>query len=94
MGGGAMPTHPMLPVINPGLVSPLVYVTGNPRTYEKSPENFDFDASAIMTEARPVEEVGEKLLELLLDIASGTMTKAETLDYDEQLEMYLEGPVL
>lgn len=47
-----------------------------------------------MTEARPVEEVGEKLLELLLDIASGTMTKAETLDYDEQLEMYLEGPVL
>ena len=38
--------------------------------------------------------MGTKLLEHLSAIASGTMTKMETLNYAEQLEPYMEGPVL
>lgn len=94
MGGGAMPNHPMMPAINPTVVSPFLYVTGNALAYSRSPDNFDFDSSAIMTKAAPIDDEGERLLDHLIDIASGTFTKMETLDYAEQLEVFMEGPVL
>ena len=89
-----MPMHPMMPAINPTVVSPFLYVTGNANAYQKSPDNFDFDSSSIMTEARDIEVVGEELLDHLLRIASGTYTKMETLNYAEQLEIFMEGPEL
>ena len=94
MGGGAMPQYPMMPAINPTVVSPFLYVTGNEQAYARSPDNFDFDSSGIMTRAESIEKEGDRLLAHLLEIASGTMTKMETLDYAEQLELYMEGPVL
>lgn len=94
MGGGAMPNHPMMPAINPTVVSPFLYVTGNALAYSRSPDNFDFNSSAIMTKAAPIDDEGERLLDHLIDIASGTFTKMETLDYAEQLEVFMEGPVL
>ena len=45
MGGGAMPQYPMMPAINPTVVSPFLYVTGNAQAYSRSPDNFDFDSS-------------------------------------------------
>lgn len=89
-----MPQYPMMPAINPTVVSPFLYVTGNALAYARSPDNFDFDSSKIMTEGASIEKEGERLLAHLLDVASGTMTKMETLDYAEQLELYMEGPVL
>ena len=47
-----------------------------------------------MTKAEPVENEGKRLLDHILNVASGTMTKMETLNYAEQLELYMEGPVL
>ncbi len=94
MGGGAMPNYPMMPAINPTVVSPFLYVTGNELAYSRSPDNFDFDSSAIMTRGASIDKEGERLLSHLLDIASGSMTKMETLDYAEELEIYMEGPVL
>ena len=94
MGGGAMPKDPMVPAINPTVVSPFMYVTGNAKAYENSKDNFDFNSSRIMTKAEPVENEGKRLLDHILNVASGTMTKMETLNYAEQLELYMEGPVL
>ena len=45
-----------------------------------------------MTQALSIQDEGDRLLAHLLDIASGTFTKMETLDYAEQLELYMEGP--
>lgn len=94
MGGGKIAQHPMMPSINPTVVSPFLYLTGNAVAYSRAPDNFDFDASSIMTEGASIPEMGTKLLEHLSAIASGTMTKMETLNYAEQLELYMEGPVL
>ncbi len=84
----------MMPAINPTVVSPFMYVTGNAKAYENSKDNFDFNSSRIMTKAEPVENEGKRLLDHILNVASGTMTKMETLNYAEQLELYMEGPVL
>lgn len=94
MGGNAMPENPPMPAINPTVVSPFLYVTGNARAFERSPDNFDFDASPVMSGNASIEEMGEALLTHLRDIASGTVTKMETLLYEEQLEVFMEGPVL
>lgn len=94
MGGGAMVPHPMMPAINPTVVSPFLYVTGNKNAYERSPDNIDFNSSDIMTGSISIEDEGELLLDHLLDIASGTLTKMESLNYAEQLEVFMEGPVL
>ncbi len=94
MGGGAMPQHPMMPAINPTVVSPFLYVTGNAVAYERASDSIDFNSSGIMTQALSIQDEGDRLLAHLLDIASGTFTKMETLDYAEQLELYMEGPVL
>lgn len=47
-----------------------------------------------MSGTASIEEMGEALLAHLTDIASGTVTKMETLLYEEQLEVFMEGPVL
>ncbi|MCF0253158.1 MAG: UxaA family hydrolase [Duodenibacillus sp.] len=94
MGGGAMPDRPMMPAINPTVVSPFLYLTGNAAAYGRASDNFDFDASPIMTRGASIEALGEQLLDRILAVASGSMTKMETLDYAEQLELYMEGPVL
>ena len=94
MGGNAMPENPAMPAINPTVVSPFLYVTGNARAFKRSPDNFDFDASPVMSGTASIEEMGEALLAHLTDIASGTVTKMETLLYEEQLEVFMEGPVL
>ena len=94
MGGNAMPENPAMPAINPTVVSPFLYVTGNARAFERSPDNFDFDASPVMSGNASIEEMGEALLTHLRDIASGTVTKMETLLYEEQLEVFMEGPGL
>ena len=94
MGGGAMPNHPMMPAINPTVVSPFLYVTGNKNAYARSPDNFDFNSSPIMAGEISIADEGEKLLDHLLEIGSGTLTRMETLNYAEQLEVFMEGPVL
>lgn len=94
MGGGALPKDPMMPAINPTVVSPFMYVTGNRVAYSRSPDNFDFNSSAIMDGTSSIEEEGAKLLRHVLDVMEGSYTKMETLDYAEQLEVFMEGPVL
>ncbi|GAG16706.1 unnamed protein product, partial [marine sediment metagenome] len=39
-----------------------------------------------------IEERGEKLLQKVLDIASGTFTKVETMRYTDPTQIYLKDP--
>jgi len=37
-------------------------------------------------------EVGERLYQTVIDIASGTLSRSETLLYAEPIDLYLEEP--
>lgn len=41
-----------------------------------------------------IEQAGERLYRIVLDIASGTMTRTETIEYQDSLQMYLLDPML
>ena len=94
MGGGWMPDNAMMPTANTGLVAPTLYVTGNPRTYEKSPYEIDFNSGTVISEGESIDDAGVRLGKLICRIASGKMTKGETLNVHEPLELYLRGPGL
>lgn len=73
-GRGNPTGHPLAPVIK---------VTGNYKTYASMRENFDFDASPIISEGRSVEDMGAELFDYVLRVAEGEQTAAEQIGGDE-----------
>ena len=73
-GRGNPTGHPLVPVIK---------ITGNVKTYESMKENFDFDASGIISACDSVEQKGKELFDLVLRVAEGEKTAAEMIGGDE-----------
>ncbi len=92
IGAGAMPHDFPAPTANTGVVAPTMFATGNPRAWENGKDELDFNSSAVITEKRSVEEVGEEMARFVCDIASGTLTQGETLNVWENIEMYMRTP--
>jgi altronate hydrolase len=64
------------PTGNP--ISPVIKVSSNTKLAEKMPDIIDFNAGTIISGEDTPETAGEKLLDLLIEVASGRMqTKAE-----------------
>ena len=93
-GGGAMPDKCMMPVADTGVVAPIMFCTGNPRAYERGHKEIDYNSGVVISKKASVEETGEKLIQLICSIASGKLTKGETLNVAEPVELYLQGPCL
>ncbi|MDR9429413.1 MAG: UxaA family hydrolase [Natronomonas sp.] len=57
-------------------IAPVIKVTGNPKTWDRLSNNMDFDASRIIS-GESLDAAGERLFDLLLEVASGRLTEAE-----------------
>ena len=75
-----------------GVVAPLLWVSANPKTHKVAGWKLDFYAP-IIEGKETIEESGERLYKNILDIASGTMTKSETLTYIEPNQVYTTEPM-
>lgn len=73
-------------------IAPVVKVTGNARTWARMGSDIDLDASTIISGQESVEEVGERLYELVLRVSSGMPAIAETLGHEE-FSMLRRGPI-
>lgn len=62
---------------------PVIKVTGNDIMYNKMKQNFDYNASGLITGENTLDEEGEKLFDLLLRVANGEQTTAEIIEADE-----------
>lgn len=69
------------PTGNP--VMPVIKLTGNRETYRRMEDNTDFDASPLIFGEAAKEELVEDLLHLVLEVANGRQTKAESLGMSE-----------
>jgi altronate dehydratase large subunit len=94
MGGAALPLEPPMPAIATGLVAPIFYTTGNPRTYKKAKDELDFNSGTIIERKETLEEAGERLTKKIEKIASGMFTNVEALNYQDPIQIYLKGPNL
>lgn len=74
-------------------VSPVIKVTGNPRTYDHMEGDMDVNAGAIITGGRSIREVGEEIFEMIVRVASGEQTKSESLGLRD-FEIYGPNPLV
>jgi len=65
------------------MVTPTVKVCGNVNTLRTMADNIDFDASEILEKGAKVGDVGGRLYEFAVEVASGTRTTSELLDIRE-----------
>jgi altronate dehydratase large subunit len=84
-GLGAPEGHPVMPVIK---------LTGNINTWHKLNSHMDFNVSSIIDGSETVKEAGKRLFNEVLKVASGKLTKAEILRYDESMNILTYGPVI
>jgi altronate dehydratase large subunit len=64
-------------------IVPVIKVTGTPATYENMRDNMDVNAGRIVQGQAGIVEVGEEIWRLVLDVASGTLTKPEALGFQD-----------
>ena len=92
LGGGGYSGRTLLsPSSAP--ITPLVWCTANPNTYANCTGSIDFYSGTVIEGKETIEEAGERLFRLVLDYASGSMTRSETLEYAEPFQVYTMDPV-
>lgn len=65
------------------VVSPVLKICGNPKTYARMPGDMDVNAGRIMTVEAGMAEVGEEIFNAVLEVAAGKETKSEALGHRE-----------
>ncbi|MGE1063732.1 UxaA family hydrolase [Megasphaera paucivorans] len=69
------------PTGNP--ISPVIKITGNKITFENMEDNIDFNVSPVIYGEKTMSQMGEELLDIVVETANGKQTKAESLGYNE-----------
>ena len=73
---------------------PSIKIATNTPMYERLIDDMDFNAGTIL-EGASVQQVGEAMFELILDVASGKKTKSEEMGLgDEEFVPWYLGPVV
>ncbi len=65
------------------MVTPTVKVCGNVNTLRTMADNIDFDTSAILEQGAKASDLGSRLYDYAVEVASGTLTSSEVLDVRE-----------
>ena len=86
-GGGALGDTLLSP--SPNAVTPLLWTTANRKTYDTARETIDFYSGTVIEGRERFEEAGERLYQLVRDVASGSPTRTETLKYQDPAQVYL-----
>jgi altronate hydrolase len=74
--------------------TPCIKVATNTPMYRRMVDDMDLDAGPIL-EGEPVESVGRRLFEMILDVASGQATKSERQGVgEEEFAPWTIGPTL
>ena len=91
LGGGGVAGRTLLEG-SPSVAAPFLWTTANPETYRAAGDSIDFYSGTVIEGSETSEEAGERLYRTVLEVASGTWARAETLNYTEPIDMYLQEP--
>ena len=76
-----------------GAPAPTVKISSNTALYEKHRKWIDFNAGTIAEHKESIDETGERLLNYVLEVASGKLTNTERSGYRE-ISIFKDGVVL
>jgi len=69
-------------------VAPIIKVCGNPETADRMKDDMDINAGTVIEGKEDVEQVGKRIYEETLNVASGKLTKSEILGHNEGSEVF------
>ena len=70
------------PTGNP--IAPVIKVSSNTKLAQRMPDIIDVDCGSIISGEKTIEQMGEEILDLIIDVASGTKkTKATELNQND-----------
>ena len=92
LGGGGAP-HRTLLEPSSAVIAPLIWATANRQTYERSRTSIDYFSGTVIEGEEALPAAGDRLLQLVREVASGAATWSETLTYVEPSELYMVDPV-
>ena len=84
-GRGAPQGFPFVPVLK---------ITGSRTAAQKMSDHIDMDLSAVIDGGDTIPDAGRRIVEELMRIGSGAMTKAEISGYVNSMDIYMLGPVI
>ena len=84
-GRGAPQGFPFVPVIK---------ITGNSHTWGIMQDHMDLSVSDVISGRESLPKAGERIVEEILTVASGKLTKAEISGYTKAMDIYTVGPVI
>jgi altronate dehydratase large subunit len=88
LGGGGWPGNDLL-YTSTAVVSPLMWTTANHKTLAMAASSIDFYSGTIIEGEETIEDAGARLLQIAINIASGTLTKVETIKHTDPAQIYL-----
>jgi altronate dehydratase large subunit len=91
LGGGGVAGRTVLEP-SPSVVAPFLWATANPKTYATARDSIDYFSGTVIDGSETPEEAGERLYRTVIDVASGTLTRGETLNWSDPIQMYLQEP--
>jgi altronate dehydratase large subunit len=73
---------------------PVIKVTGNEVTWRRMQDHMDLSVHGIMAGDESLQEAGQRIIEKIIETASGVETKAEVSGYVQAMDIYVTGPVI
>jgi altronate dehydratase large subunit len=74
-------------------IAPVIMITGNPRTYEKLGDDIDVNAGTVIEGNEAIDDVGKRIYDEILAVASGKATKTDALGHKGSFAIYWPWPV-
>ena len=95
LGGNELPPEDApLSAVAPGVVAPLLTISGNPRTAKAAGDYLDVSTGGVLLGTETLDAAGEHILEEIVRAANGRATRGETMRYPEPFEVFFEGPFI
>ena len=95
LGGNELPPEDApLSAVDPGLVAPLLTISGNPRTAKAAGDYLDVSTGGVLLGTETLDAAGERILGEIVRTASGRAARGETMRYPEPFEVFFEGPFI
>ena len=91
LGGGGLAGRTLLEGM-PSIVAPFLWCTANPKTYAMARDSIDFYSGTVIENQEDPDTAGGRLYQTVIDVASGTLSRSETLAYAEPVDLGLEEP--
>lgn len=75
-------------------IAPVIKITGNPVTYRRMAEDMDVNAGRVLEGTATLDELGDEIFKLTLEVAAGAVTKSEALGHCEFILTYKSADAL